>query len=424
MYRDEPDERDQRDGGMTDIAEGHHVAHVVRAGQAGAHAPVPRVPWLGGAAGAVIPPIPWRGRVAGAVIPLLLFACARKPPADFAPDPGLVARITALRIEVPPVACPGQTIPAAYVALLDDGSELPFATSYDEDHPPALHVVFLSRHAEAATPLGNGNWSASPDPLTSATDGFRLRALVRAKPDVRAEAVVAPEYSCLDHTLVFSGTGGHDGGAGGPGPSVTVRVGLLSSPFVDRLIVAEVSVERAPPVYLLADAEAVPPSDWLQVAAVGGRGGRGTEGSRGPRGVAGRPGCPGGSGGAGGAGGHGGPGGDGGTGGHVAVIVPEDEPFLAGLVEVRTGGGPGGAGGRPGKGGAGGDGGAAQGDPRRCQAGTAGANGPDGRPGPDGRAGPSGPRPQVITVPATSVFGARPRAELQALLDHHAGANQ
>jgi len=195
-----------------------------------------------------IPPIPLIPRAwwAAAVwIPLLLSACAKKPPADFAPDPGLVARITELRFEVPSVACPGQTIPAAYVAVLDDGSELPFATSYDEDHPPALHVVFLSRYSAEATPLGNGNWSASPDPLASAVEGFQLRVLLRARPELLADVVVAPEYSCLDHALAFTGDGGSDGGAGDPGPSVTVRMGLLSSPFVERLIVAEVTVERA-----------------------------------------------------------------------------------------------------------------------------------------------------------------------------------
>ena len=357
-------------------------------------------------------------------IPLLLSACAKKPPADFAPDPGLVARITELRVEVPPFACPGQTISADYVAVLDDGSEVPFATSYDEDHPPALHVVFLSRYATAATPLGNGNWSASPDPLASAVDGFRLRALLRARPDVQAEVMVAPAYACQDHTFAFTGGGGREGGAGGPGPSVTVRMSLLSSPFVERLIVAEVAVEQAPPFYVLADAAEVPPSDWLRVATVGGRGGRGTEGRGGTRGAAGRPGCPGGSGGAGGAGGDGGPGGVGGTGGHVTVIAPEEEPFLAGLVEVRSDGGPGGDGGRPGKGGLGGEGGTALGDVRRCAAGPRGVNGPDGRPGPEGRAGPFGPRPQIITVPAASVFGSRPRAELQSLLDYHAGANR
>jgi len=357
-------------------------------------------------------------------LPAVVAGCAKGPPPDFAPDPGLVARITELRMEVPPFACPGQTIPATYVAVLDDGSELPFATSYDEDHPPALHVVFLSRVAPAATALGNGNWAAAPDPLASAVEGFRLRAMLRARPGLVADAVVAPEYACLDHRLAFVGSGGREGGAGGPGPGVTVRLGLVSSPFVERLIVAEVSVERAPPLYVLADAQAVPPSDWLEVATVGGRGGRGTEGSGGARGAAGRPGCPGGPGGTGGAGGDGGVGGEGGAGGHVTVIAPEDEPFLAGLVEARTDGGPPGPGGRAGKGGLGGDGGAAQGDLRRCAAGPRGPNGPDGRPGPEGRTGPSGPRPQIITVPAASVFGTRPRAELQALLTYHEGVER
>jgi hypothetical protein len=383
------DERHRQDGGMREVARGDRVA--------------------------------W---VTSAVIPLLLSACAKQPPADFAPDPGLVARIAALRIEAPAVACPGRSIPAAYVAVLDDGSEMAFAASYDEDRPPALHVVFLSRYSAAATPLANGHWSTSADPLTSAVDGFRLRALLRAKPDVMAEVVVAPEYSCLEHTLSFTGAEGSDGGAGGPGPGVTVRVGLLSSPFVDRLIVAEVTVERAPPMYVLAEAATVPPSDWLRVATVGGRGGRGREGSRGRSGTAGQPGCPGGPGGAGGAGGNGGAGGDGGAGGHVTVVAPEDEPFLAGLIEARTDGGPGGDGGRAGPGGRGGDGGAAQGDRRRCEAGARGANGPDGRPGPEGREGPRGARPQIITVPAASVFGARTRADLQALLDYHAGAHR
>ena len=365
----------------------------------------------------------WSGWLAVA-LPLLLSACAKKPPADFLPDPGLVARITAIRIDAPPAACPGQRIPTAYTAILDDGAELPFATSYDEDAPPDLHVVFLSRYSAQATALGGGDWAASPDALVSAVEGFHLRALLKAKPSVSAEVVVVPEYGCLDHELEFVGPPGRDGMAGGPGPNVTVRVGLVSSPFVERLIVAEVAVEDAVPLYMLADADLVPPSDWLRVAALGGRGGRGVPGTQGVEGAQGAPGCPGGPGGAGGAGGDGEPGGDGGTGGHVSVIAPEEIPFLAGLVDARVAGGPGGPGGRPGAGGVGGPGGAVQGDVRRCSAGVKGRAGPDGRSGPEGRPGRPGPRPQVITVPAASVFGARPRVELQTLLTYDAGANR
>jgi hypothetical protein len=327
-------------------------------------------------------------------------------------------------MEVPPAACPGETFPAAYVAVLDDGSEIPFATSYDEDHPPALHVVFLSRYSPAATALENGNWAAAVDPLISAMEGFPLRALLRAKPAVIAETTVAPRYECLPHVLEFVGRGGDNGEAGGPGPNVTVRLGLLSSPFVERLIVGEVTVEQAPPLYVFADAALVPPADWLRVGAFGGPGSRGADGRAGTKGATGAPGCPGGPGGAGGAGGNGGPGGSGGTGGHVTVIVPEEDPFLAGLVDARTAGGPRGPGGRAGKGGAGGDGGPAQGDTRRCNPGARGPDGPSGRPGPEGEPGRPGPRPQVITVPGTSVFGGRPRPELQALLNYHAGESR
>jgi hypothetical protein len=362
--------------------------------------------------------------VVAAGIPLLFTACAKTPPPDFMPDPGLVSRIAALRIDAPPTACAGQRIPTAYTAILDDGAELPFATSYDEDAPPDLHVVFLSRYSAQATALGNGEWTADPDPLVSAVEGFRLRALLKAKPSVSAEVVVAPTYQCVDHELEFVGFPGRDGLAGGPGPNITVRAGVVSSPFARRLLVAEVTVEDAVPLYVLADADAVPPSDWLRVAAVGGRGGRGAHGAQGAAGSAGVPGCPGGPGGAGGAGGDGEPGADGGTGGHVTVIVPEEVPFLAGLVDAHVEGGPGGPGGRAGAGGSGGAGGAVQGDARRCSAGVQGPAGPEGKAGPAGRPGRPGPRPQIITVPAGSVFGARPRAALQALLAHDAGANR
>jgi hypothetical protein len=350
--------------------------------------------------------------------------CAKKPPPDFAPDPGLVARIREIRMEVPAEACPGQTFRADYIAVLDDGSELPFATSYDEDHPPALHVVFLSRYSAEATALENGNWAASPDPLTSAVTGFRLRALMRANPQLTTEVVVPPSYACLDHTLEFVGVRGRSSRDGGPGPDVTVRLGLLTSPFVERLIVAEVTVEQAPPLYVLADAGAVDPADWLRVAALGGQGGRGSNGAKGQAGRAGAPGCPGGPGEAGGRGEDGEAGGDGGPGGHITIIVAEEEPFLAGLVDARTDGGPGGDGGRGGKGGVGGAGGAVTGDARRCQVGQPGPAGADGRDGPDGRRGRPGPRAQVITVPAVSVFGSRPRPELQALLTYQEGARQ
>jgi hypothetical protein len=354
---------------------------------------------------------------------MLCSSCAKKPPPDFAPDPGLVGRIDSLRIIVPDAVCPGANIPAQYEAVLDDGSLLPFSTRYDNDHPPPLHVVFLTRYSPAAIALENGHWATSDDPLVSGLEGFPLQVIFRAKPGVIGRATVAPRYDCAEHAFRFEGATGGRGGQGGRGPDITVRMGLLSSPFVSRLMVAEIAVEQAPPFYVLADADQVPPADWLIVRADGGRGGRGVDGRGGREGVNGQAGCPGTAGGAGGAGGDGGPGGPGGSGGRVTVIVPESDPFLAGLVDGRSEGGDGGEGGRGGKGGKGGEGGAAQGDVRRCKAGPRGADGPNGRPGRDGPEGQRGPRAQVITVPG-SAFGSRPRPELDALIRYHEDARR
>src|SRR5207249_1880000 len=73
-------------------------------------------------------------------------ACSHAPPADFAPDPGLIAQVRDLRIvTAQDRACPGGWIQASYEAVLADGSRVPFARSYDKKHPPRLHVVFLER---------------------------------------------------------------------------------------------------------------------------------------------------------------------------------------------------------------------------------------------------------------------------------------
>jgi len=105
-------------------------------------------------------------------------------------------------------------------------------------------------------------------------------------------------------------------------------------------------------------------------------------------------------------------------GGRITVIVSEDGPFLAGLVDGRSPGGPGGDGGAGGVGGEGGKGGAAlrPGD-RRCVAGVDGEPGPAGAEGRPGRDGPPGPRPQTLTVPFEEVFGLRVPPALVRLLN-------
>jgi len=346
-------------------------------------------------------------------------ACSHKPPPDFAPDPGLVARIVELRMTTgAEYACPGQSLRADYEAVLDDGTVEPFSRTYDEDRPPALHVVFLERRSAEAVSQEDGDWSTDPDPLRSALGGFRLEASLRARPELTASAVVAPEYSCLRHTFHFAGSTGPTGGAGAPGPDVLVRLGIGRSPYYERLLVLAVEVGSAPPFYVLQDADAVPPSDWFVVRSVGGRGGRGTRGSKGAQGGKGRDGCPGARGGTGGAGGAGGPGGPGGSGGPITVMVSSDQPFLAGLVDGGSPGGAGGAGGQGGDGGTGGPGGAGIiVNGRRCADGPDGAKGQRGADGPEGVAGAPGNTPRVITVSAADVFGPRVPQPLQALLD-------
>jgi hypothetical protein len=318
----------------------------------------------------------------------------------------------------PALVCPGGRIQATYEALLDDGSVVPFATKYDKKNPPPLHVVFLRFTSGEAAARESGSWDTYPDPLLSVHHGFRLSVFLRDKPSINAFEVVEPDYSCIPHIFAFEGKpGGRRGGAGEQGPDVVVRLDIVRSPYYERLLLAEISVGAAPPFYLMADANAIPPADWVVVESRGGAGGRGEDGTDGAKGADGEPGCPGGPGGAGGAGGNGGPGGPGGSGGEVTVVVPDEQPLLAGLVEARTPGGEGGSGGEPGKGGEGGAGGAVRGDARRCQAGAAGAQGPTGRAGSDGPDGARGPSVRVYTVPRNQVFGPHVPPELAGLLE-------
>ena len=352
--------------------------------------------------------------VPSALVVLAAAACGgrHRPPADFAPDSGLVARIREIRVDAPETACPGSGFPARYTAVLEDGSTLPFETRYDRDRPPRLHVIFLDRWGDAVQPYGDGGWYPDPDPLESARDGFTITAALRARPEIRVTDTVAPSYHCTSHAFQFEGEPG-----GGDGPDITVRLALGRSPFYPRLLVTAIEITGAPARYFLYDAAAVMPADWLIVES---RGGRGTTGTRGKEGAEGRPGvsgCPGTDGGPGGSGGVGGPGGDGGRGGRVTVIAPVEEPFMAGLVDART---PGGAAGNPGPGGPGGRGGrGGAAETRSGQSCAAGSNGPSGNKGPDGpvgRAGVEGPRATVLTVPARDVFGPTAPSALRALL--------
>ncbi|HXQ29665.1 MAG TPA: hypothetical protein VN848_10380 [Gemmatimonadales bacterium] len=315
-------------------------------------------------------------------------------------------------------ACPGVGIQADYGAVLGDSTHVPFERRYDKDHPPRLHVIFLDLSSDQAAANSDANWTLAPDPLVSAVSGFRLDAALRAKPSVHGFATVAPDYSCMPHTFEFAG---HDGGgaqAGLNGPDVTVRLGLGRSSFYGKLIVASVAVGSSSPFYLLYDATAVPPANWLTIGSRGGRGGRGSEGPAGGSGSSGAPGCPAQAGGSGGDGGGGGPGAPGGRGGTITIIVPANQPYLAGLVDSRSPGGRGGPGGPGGPGGNGGRGGQGSLSPTggHCPDAVDGPSGRQGPTGPDSYEGPRGPRPAIVTANAQDVFGTTVPPVVQMLL--------
>ena len=360
----------------------------------------------------------------GALV-LALSACRRGPPPDFSPDPVLVEQIREIRMR--PLltrACPGESFRVDYEAVLEDGTVVPFATRYDRDAPPRLHVQFLQRTSPQTHSHGDGSWTADPDPWVSVLTGFELEATLRQRPALAAGVRIAPEYGCLDRRFSFPGDPGRSPGGRNPegrngepgrdGPDLTVRLGVVRSPFVERLLVAAVEVEGEPVRYYLADAAGIAPRDWLVIETRGGPGGRGADGAPGQPGTPGTAGCPGGTGGAGGNGQNGGAGGPGGRGGRITIITASDDRFLAGIVDARN---PGGEEGEGGKGGSGGLGGAG-GPPQRpdCAAGAAGPNGRPGEPGQAGRRGVRGPDPQVITVPLRDVFGPRIPPELAELL--------
>ena len=189
-------------------------------------------------------------------------------------------------------ACPGSTIPTTYEAVLADGSRVPFSRTYDKKHPPRLHVIFLDRESPDAVSQEDGDWVAERDPLVTVTTGYRLTATLRANSRITNTVVVPPDYRCMPHTFVFSGDAGGPGETGEPGPDATVRLAVLRSPFYDKLFVAGIQVGLAQPFYVLQDATAVPPADWLVIESRGGRGGPGVTGSKGTDGSPGAAGCP------------------------------------------------------------------------------------------------------------------------------------
>src|SRR5260370_17378290 len=195
-------------------------------------------------------------------------ACSHAPPADLAPDPGLVGQIRDIRIVTAyPRVCPGGIIFASYEAVLADGARVPFATSYDKNHPPRLHMVFLDRTSPDAVPEQKGDWATNGDPRASVATGFRLTATMQAKPSATSTIVIPPDYGCMRHAFEFQGEPGGAGQPGGNGPDVTVRLAVLPSPFYNKLFVAGIGVGLGAPFYVPTAASLLPPTKSPGIAS-------------------------------------------------------------------------------------------------------------------------------------------------------------
>lgn len=350
----------------------------------------------------------------------IVVACgSNQPPPDLAPDPALLAQIREIRIiPASTSVCPGSPIQASYEAVLDDGTHVPFAQTYDSKHPPRLHVNSLSFSSAEAVRQADGSWLSDKDPLLSATTGFRLSAALKAKPAIHATATVSPDYSCTPHAFSFAGAGGGEAQSGGNGPPITVRVGVGRSPFYDKLLIVGIQVGAQAPLYELYDARTISSANRLSIETRGGTGGVGIAGTRGAQGRSAPEGCPSQVGGPGDNGGSGGAGAAGGPGGDVTIMVADGDPSIAGVVAARSpggGGGPGGAGGAGGLGGKGGQGYEPMGG-TSCESARDGEVGYNGPPGRQGAEGPAGPQPHIMKVPADQLFGPAAPAELAALL--------
>ena len=262
-----------------------------------------------------------------------------------------------------------------------------------------------------------GFFTASPDVLATAVDGFTIDTKYMPQPEPHSFSnKYAPSYECItgagaagpggssgmSGSMGSSGdsgssgsseSAGGDGGAGGAGgdgthggngdagPTLTAYATLVKTPHHDHLVMLAVTGDHQD--VLLFD-----PKSPIVLSARGGAGGSGGSGGSGGRGGSGGGGYPGGNGGPGGAGGIGGNGGNGGPGGHLTLVFDENYPELANVIQLDASGGPGGYGGSAGNGGDGGSYGSGNGE--GAPDGAKGAEGPDGQQGSSGSSGPDG----------------------------------
>lgn len=262
-------------------------------------------------------------------------------------------------------ACAEDVITARYEATLTNGARVTLRGDA---------LTMLDRSSTGLVARTDQSWQADPNPLATATTGFRLHAAMTSNAAVSADTVIAPNYSCIKTQIDARGI------AAG-----IIRLGVLRSPFHDSIVVASMEYGGG-----IAQVLVLGPNEMrggaIRIDATGLPGQAGTNGRSGTDGGPCQPGSP---------GEDGSPGLQGERGGRVDIVVQSDAPWLADLVTVLNNGGPGGRGGLGGRGGRSGTGQMTVGNgTRTCPGGTTAQR---GRPGLPGEAGFAGPVPTVST---------------------------
>lgn len=319
--------------------------------------------------------------------------------------------------------CPGETVQLVVSAKLSHKKKDKHKTVQTPDGNASVKNVGtlgfdnFTFSSEQGSFGERGFFTASPDILGTAIDGFAINTVYTPQPDPHTfDNRYIPNYDCITHAGA-SGPGGRsgssgsmgssgasgssgssekagenggaggpagdgtDGGDGGPGPTIIAYATIVKTPHHDHLVMLKVTGDHND--VLLFDTQKP-----ITLSASGGPGGSGGSGGSGGRGGSGGSGYPGGNGGAGGAGGRGANGGNGGPGGQLVFIYDEAYPELANVVMLNASGGPGGYGGSAGNGGDGGSYGSGNGE--GAPDGAKGAEGPDGIAGQSGQSGPDG----------------------------------
>lgn len=338
-------------------------------------------------------------------------------------DPRAVVDVQVRPASGQPLYCPGDAFEVELVAKMKDGSTCsnidPARRCGGVEGVIARDLVRIQ--SSSGDWRGNSPYVLVPpdDALATAEQGLRLRAWLEGpSPDgamaksMEGTNELRPVYTCAaQRERLFTGPSpAMHGENGAPGPSLTVAVTTLSTPYYPNaaLVVIKGGGQTR---YLISPSADQP----VTIVSRGAPGFQGKPGRPGPPGVNGgdsQQECIQGAAGTdGGPGGPGGPGGNGGPGGPITLLLDSAAAErLRPRVVLRSEGGAAGAPGPGGPGGVGGIGGRGLVGPACSQNGAPkardGNNGRRGPDGPSGQPGQPGPAPTVDTTQSReALFG-------------------